>query len=204
MTSAFAFMLSAAAAQPFDVPRELVRPEVAVERLKSCGFEHVAVRDDRELQEDVLVVSGINEASERQLRCAAETSLSSIMYVEFPNSLNQRYEQLYWRMEKDKDLRNARVWLEQRGLLAKLPTYRKGKVDDLVFARQLESLCGPKAKGIFIRDRGIITMKLGAPDNPSMDDQTLVCLTNVANVSGFPVGFIGNEFYAEDKKPPRE
>jgi hypothetical protein len=187
--------LSASAAQPFDPPIAYVKPEVAAGQVKACGFAHVAVRDDRELQEDVLVVSGVTQASEKQLRCAAEVSLSSITYVEFPEPVNRNYQQFYSRMEQDKDRRDARAWLERRGLLVKLPTYVKGKTDDLEFARKLEALCGPKARGAFVRDHGIMTIKTGTIEHPALNDETVMCLMNVSSAGGFQWGFVGNEYY---------
>jgi hypothetical protein len=188
-------LLSAATPPSTDTPIAYVKPEVAAEQLKACGFAHVAVRDDRELQEDVLVVTGINQASERQLRCAAEVSLSSITYVEFPEPMNQQYWQLYSRMEQERDRRDARAWLERRGLLAKLPTYVKGKTDDLQFARRLEGLCGPKAKGAFVRDQGMMTMKTGTIEHPAFNNETFMCLMNVSSAAGLRWGFVGNEYY---------
>jgi hypothetical protein len=188
-------LLSALAAQPIDPPIVYVKPEVAVERLKACGFAQVAVRDDEELQEDALAVSGITQASEKQLRCAAEVSLSSLMYVELPEPLNQKYQQLYWRMERDKGRRDARAWLERRGLLAKLPTYVEGQTDDLVFAHKIEAICGPKAKGAFVRDHGNMTINTGTIEHPTLDDETFMCLLNVSSAAGFKLGFVGHEYY---------
>jgi hypothetical protein len=190
-----AVLLWAAPVQGFDIPRERVKPELAVERLKACGFEHVALQEDRDLQEEVLAVSAITQASEKQLRCAAGVSLSSITYVEFPEPLNKQYWQLYWRMEEDKDRIEARAWLERRGLLATLPAYVKGEMDDLRFARKAEAICGSKAKGAFIREHGIMTIKMGTIEHPTLDNETFTCLLNVSSASGFKWGFVGNEYY---------
>src|SRR6476646_7785920 len=92
-------LLLASTPQPIDPPITYVKRAVAVEQLKACGFDHVALRDDTDMQEEVLAVSGITEVSEKQLRCAVEVSLSSITYVEFPEPLSQRYWQLYFQME---------------------------------------------------------------------------------------------------------
>jgi len=190
-----ALLLWAAAVPGVGVSRLPVSREVAVERLKACGFAQVAVRDDRELQEDVLTVSHVTQASQRQLTCAAKVSLWSVTYVQFPEPLNQKYQRLYWRMAEEKDRRDARAWLQRRGLLAKLPTYAKGRTDDLTFGRKVEALCGPKAKGAFARDHGMMTIRMGTIEHPSLDDETFKCLINVSSAAGFKWGFVGNEYY---------
>lgn len=200
----FLLLLAAGATRMFDVPRELVRPEEAVRRVKACGFEKVTVKGDATLQEDVILVSGVSSASTEKLRCVAKASLDTVYYVEFPGQLNDAYWRIYQRVSDDAGRREARAWLERRGLLARLPTYKKGVEDDLVFARRLEELCGPNAKGVFIRDHGIISMKLGTPEKPSFDDDTFVCLSYAAGASGLPVYFIGNAYLPDDKKPSRQ
>lgn len=188
-------------AGPFGVPHELVKPEVAVERVTACGFKSVRSRFDGELQEDVVEVMNVTTASAEQLRCTARASLDSVYYVVFPASIEQTYETLYWRMSRERDKADARVWLEKRGLLARLPTYDPKHSDETAFAHALEALCGPKAAGTLQPMHGMATFKdgaLGLPDKGGispgkLDEETLWCLINASAASGYPLGFIGNE-----------
>lgn len=50
------------------LPPAAASPEVAAERVKACGFDHVTVNDDRELQEDVVEVTGVSTVPEAKMR----------------------------------------------------------------------------------------------------------------------------------------
>jgi hypothetical protein len=204
MISAFALLFAAAVAPLLDPPPAPVMPDVAAERVRACGFKNVAVKRDPTLQEDVLVVSGVTQASDEQLRCSAKASLSSDYFVQFPESVNASYEPIYVTMRKERDRADARSWLDHRGMLSRLPQYDRGKTDDLQFAHQLESLCGPKAAGAFVQQGQFVTLKMGTLEHPALDDDTLWCLINAASASDFPLGFVGNEYHAGEEKPSRE
>jgi hypothetical protein len=178
-----------------DLSKLIAKPEIVVARVKACGFSNVTVGPDRVLQDDVIEVSGVATASEQQMRCVAEASISSIYYVQFPEPLNQRYQHTYWRLAEEQDRRDARAWFEARRLLTKVPEYEAGKTDDLRFARKLEALCGPKASGSFVREHGHVTLKMGTFDHPAIDEATFTCLTRASAASGFPMGLVGNEYY---------
>src|SRR5690348_14772663 len=111
-----------AAPSAIDVPKELVKPEVAAAQVAACDFKQVRPKFDSELQEDVVEVLDVT-ASPEQLRCAARASLGTYYYVVFPAPLQQAYDALYWPMSREKDKADARAWLEKRGLLARLPIY---------------------------------------------------------------------------------
>jgi hypothetical protein len=189
--------LSGAAAQSAVTPPKIASPEVAAKRVKACGFEHVRVKNDPELQEDVVEVSALSDAPQSKLHCVAQVSLDTITYVEFPKPVNDAYQRLYIEMERDHGQQEARGWLQQRGLLSKLPTYQKGRDDDLQFAREIENVCGPKAKGVFVRLDGHVTLNFGSPEKPTVDKDTAECLFNAMWASGMPFGFVGNEYYEE-------
>jgi hypothetical protein len=82
-------------------------------------------------------------------------------------------------------------------LLDKVPIYHKGKSDILSVARQVEDVCGPKARGLLVPSAAGMTMKLGPPERPGIDDATFECLLNAISASGMPFGFVGNEIYQE-------
>ena len=194
--------LSGAAAQASALPAP-VPPEVAAERVRACGFDQVSVKDDDELQEEVVEVSGASAVPESKMRCAVQLSLDTDRYVIFPEPANTTYWRLYPEMEEKSPRAaaagawmqdNAREWLRQRGLLAKVPKYEKGKSDNLRFARRLENVCGPKAKGMFRSFHGHVDLWPGPPGKPPVDFPTVECLISAAAVSGMPLGFVGNEY----------
>lgn len=201
MVGFLSILFLASAPDAFQIPHARVRPEVAIRQVKACGFRDVTAKEDQELQEEVLLVSGVTTASTQQLRCVAKASLRTVYFVEFPRSLYAAYQRVFDQLGDEQAKFDARVWLSRQGLLHKLPVYRQGKVDDLLFARKLESLCGPKATGVFVRKSGMVTMDLGTPEKPTIDSGTFVCLTYAANAAGFPLGFVGNEYY---QRPSRE
>lgn len=174
-------------------PIELVTPDVAASRVAACGFSTVRPRFDDLLQEDVIEVAGVISASDEQLRCAALASLSSHYYVVFPDTVERTYQPLYWRLAREQGKADARAWLEKRGLLSRLPMFDPQRSDENAFARALETLCGPKAAGTLQPMKGMATFKSDALASGRLDDETLWCLTNAAEASGYPLGFIGNE-----------
>lgn len=192
-------LAGAAPANTFDVPIELVKPDVAAARVAACGFRTVRPKFDDTLQEDVIEVLDVTSASEDQLRCVAFASLGSHYYVVFPQPVEQAYQSLYWRLARERGKADAKAWLEKRGLLSRLPIYEPTRSDDAAFARTLEALCGPKAAGILLPMHGMATFKENVLSSRKLDDETLWCLVNAAEVSGYPLGFIGNEAYRQDR-----
>jgi hypothetical protein len=187
-----ALLLLDAAAQAANLPDEEFNPEAAVRRVRACGFAHVEMKVDDVLQEGVVVVSSLPEASDEQLRCAADASLATFTFVEFPQPLDERYQLLYVRVAQERYEARARAWLDRRGILAKLPVYVEGKSDRHAVERKIEELCGPKAKGQLTEG------KLFADDDPdalSIDEETFQCVFNAAEVSGLRMRFVGNEYY---------
>src|SRR5579884_2115867 len=91
--------LSGAAAQANALPAP-VPAEVAAERVRACGFDHVTVKDDDELQEEVVEVSGVSAVPEAKMRCAVQVSLDTDRYVIFPEPANEAYWSLYSQMEE--------------------------------------------------------------------------------------------------------
>ncbi len=188
---------------PFDARVELVKPQTAAQRVAACGFKSVRSRFDGELQEDVVEVMNVASASTKQLRCAAVASLDTHYYVIFPAPVYQTYETLYWRQSRERDKADARAWLDKRDLLSRLPTYDPKRSDETAFAHTLEALCGPKAAGTLKPMHGMATFEDGALGTIAkdgftkgkLDEETMWCLVNAAAASGYPLGFIGNEYY---------
>lgn len=182
-----------------DFPTTIVKPEVAAERVASCGIGTPKPTFNQTLQEDVIEISGIESASDGQLRCVASASLETYYYVVLPAALNEKYQAIYWAISKERDLANARRWLEERGLSAKLPTYDPNNSDEMTFVRKLEAMCGAKAEGAIKPLKGFGTFSEGVLSSGRLDKHTWWCLINGAAVSGYPFGFIGNEQYSTDR-----
>ena len=192
-----------ASSGPFDTPIVLIKPEAAVARVTECGFKSVRSKFDHELEEDVVEVTNVASASDEQLRCAAVASLDTDYYVIFPAPVHQSYETLYRRMSRERDKANARAWLDKRGLLLRLPIYDPKRSDEAAFAHTLEGLCGPRAAGTLqpahgmatFKDEALGTFEKGGFTQGKLDEETMWCLINAAAASGYPLGFIGNDYY---------
>lgn len=194
----FAALALMAAASPSTLAHgaDRVQPGVAAQEVGRCGFPHVALSYDGLVGEYIVMVPEIQDAPDAQLRCAAQVSLKTDYYISFRNPLNRRYEELYWTVAEGEGRARANEWLAKRGLLKKLPTYDRAKTDKLAFARKLEDLCGPRAKGAFALDQGTLTLKAGSAGRPRLDAETADCLMNAQWASGLPTGFAGTPYYA--------
>jgi hypothetical protein len=191
---AASLLLSAGApAQPVSPALGRVWPGSAAQRVRACGFRNVALWYDRNLDEYAVVVSGSDQASDQQLSCAAKASLDTDYSVDLPGPLTERYERLYWPMAEDAARRHAREWLAARGLLARLPRYDKGRTEALAYARKLERMCGPRARGALRMDEGYVTVTTGPGAGRELDGATFDCLSNALWASGLPTGLVGSD-----------
>ncbi|KAA9011058.1 hypothetical protein F4U94_21655 [Sphingobium limneticum] len=183
----------------FDTPPVLVKPEVAAAKVAECGFKKVHSKFDDTLQEEVVEVLDVAPISDSQLKCAARASLATSYYVTFISPVEQAYQSVYWGLSREQAKIDARVWLDKRGLLSSLPAYDANSTDEVSFARSLEKLCGPKAAGTLQPLNGMATFKSEILASGVLDEETLWCLTNAAEVSGYPLGFMGNETNRQDR-----
>lgn len=185
MLALSALLLSAAGPQSGEAALGRVWPGLAAQRVRACGLPNVTLAYQRDLDAYVVVVSGAQTVSDDRLRCAAKVSLETDYTIIFPATLSQRYDQIYWPMADDAGRRQARAWLAKRGL--KLPSYTKG-TGQLAYARKLERMCGPRAKGAFVIEDGFVTLRSGADGNSHIDPATFDCLANALWASGLPIG----------------
>ncbi len=179
------FLLSAAAPSAGEAALGRVWPGLAAERVRACGLSNVTLAYERKLDAYVVVVSGAQTVSDDQLSCAAKVSLDTDYTIIFPISFSQRYDKIYWPIAEEAGRHQARAWLAKRGL--KLPPHIKG-ADQLTYARKLERMCGTRAKGAFVIEDGLVTLRSGSEGNLQIDPATFDCLANALWASGLPTG----------------
>lgn len=183
---------------PFE-KMERITPGMAVERATKCGLGPVTIRNDKELQSDILSVPDAVSATEKQLSCLDDATGFGI-FVELPAGVQPRFDAL--REARASRLMRAKAseWLSRRGLLARVPKYVRGTTDEAVFTREVEQLCGSETEGAFQSQYGRHVLspewitKFGMPPRDK-DVQAMSCLINVTTVAGFKLGFVGNEAY---------
>lgn len=175
-------------------PTHPVAPD-AVARVKECGFASAQLQFNEVFNEDIVLVTGVSDATEAQLKCVAEASLATNFFVQFPAAVDAKYQPLYWTMNREQGRLAAKAWLQERGLLSQLPSYDPKLTDEATFVRRLESLCGPKASGMLRPHGGMAVITPDAVASGVAGDELLWCLTNVAAASGYGIGYVGNEAY---------
>jgi hypothetical protein len=192
-------LLLALAAPATTVPAfEYITAQEAVRRVSECGLGPVTTHYDPDLEENVLVASSAQSATDGQLACAYKV-VGFYYTLELPPNVQPRFEALREAGAEALLKAHAHDWLSARGLLNRVPKYQQGVADDGTFTRQVETLCGPRAKGAFQSKYGFHAVnpdwairELGRRD---LGDDVLSCLMNVSTEAGFDVTFIGNEYY---------
>jgi len=179
-------------------PFERITAQEAAKRVTQCGLGPVTTRYDAELQEDILTAADAKSATDEQLACADKSV--GFYTLELPSKIQPRYDAIRETRLSGVFRAEARAWLAARKLIDKVPKYHDGVTDDVTFTRQIEGLCGPRAKGAFQSTFGFHALSpdwvksLGMP--PKQDEQdAMSCLLNATAVAGYKVGFIGNEYY---------
>lgn len=176
-----------------------ITPGMVVERAEKCGLGPATIRYERELQSDVLSLPKAASATDGQLNCLDKATGFGI-FVELPAGLQPRFGAIREARASAKMRAEAREWLSKRGLSERVPKYVSGTTDDTAFTQEVEHLCGPQTKGAFQSNYGPHLLSpdwiinLGLPPK-SQDVEAMSCLFNVMTVSGFRVGFIGNEAF---------
>jgi hypothetical protein len=192
-------LLLMAAPDPGALGFDRITAQEAAKRFSQCGLGPVTIRlnDPDRGGEDILVATGVKSATDEQLRCADKAV--SYYTLELPPEIERHFEALREQRLAPVFQAQARSWLSARGLLNRLPRYQEGVTDDGAFTRQVESLCGPHAKGAFQSSFGFhvlspewVKRELGPPKR---GDEVLPCLINATTAAGFEFGFIGNEYY---------
>lgn len=192
--------LSLVAAASFSGSEEPSHSEMA-KRVEACGFAQVSASTSDELQSDVLQVEDVS-APDESLACAARAVDGTGYLIFFKGDLYGRFhkqQEQIWRPRFEKE---ARQWLAARGFPDKVPDFATSGLDDVAFARMLESRCGPKAKGALSSSYGPHSLSPHAFATGVANEKTveaLGCLMYSAGLARFEIGFIGNEVASSDK-----
>jgi hypothetical protein len=189
--------------QAFVIPgiyAERLSAEEAAERASKCELGLVTVKYDAELQSQTLVPAAAGSASDEQLTCINKASSS--YSVELPPPEQIRFDAIRLKRFDVAFEKYAREWLAARGILDRVPKYEQGITNDAAFAREIEKLCGPRARGAFHSRFGPHTLSpdwLGREVRKGDVEDVMGCLMSVSRVAGFDYGFIGNEAASEAK-----
>jgi hypothetical protein len=182
---------------------ERIKPQEAAKRVSQCGLGPVTTRYDPDLQEDILIASSAQSATDDQLACAHKV-VGSHYTLELPPNVQRRFDAIRGAAAHVRARAQAHEWLSARGLLNRVPKYQAGVTEDGAFTRQIEALCGPQAKGAFQSKYGFHALspdwarQLGIPPK-SKSMETLSCLISATALAGFTFGLIGNEAIARPK-----
>lgn len=198
MVPIFILWSAASADHPMD-NLGFTSPEIASRNIVQCGAEGVEIRYDEDFDElegftksPILVVRG---ATEEQLPCI--NTAAGFYDVELPPELQKGFDAIRLAQYMAVFRERAAASLAGRGLLNKVPKFRAGKSDAVEFARQLEAICGPAAKGALQSSYGphIISpewvSRIALPPRPE-DDEAISCLMEAAFIADFELGLIGN------------
>jgi hypothetical protein len=190
-------LLSLAAPEALNAPAASLSPQEAAERVSQCGLGAVSTKYDPDLHEDVLIANDAQPVTNEQLACAFGV-VDFYYTLQLPANVQPRFDAMLEAKATIRAKSEASSWLAARNLLDRVPAYQKGLTNEATFTRDIENLCGPKAKGAFQSKYGFHAlspdwfMRLGMPPKPEASE-ALTCLMRVAAFTGFKVGFIGNE-----------
>jgi hypothetical protein len=169
-------------------------------RARSCGLNHIAISHDELEQNDYLIVSD-EEISPDQLMCLATAFDATNLNVIVPEAHIEAFYRFANELAAPRNRRIAREQLAEMGY-SEPPTYDPATMTDAEYAKQLEQFCGPEAEGALGSTWGPRTLSPGFVTLEDLSDEAKLkaqyCLFVAGAVSGFNIGFIGNERVAED------
>ena len=194
------FLLGSLAISSASPAVQRITPQEAARRVSQCGLGPVTTHYERDLQEDVLVASSAQSATDDQLACAYKV-VGFYYTLDLPPNVQPRFDAMRGATAEVWTKAQARDWLSTRGLLRLLPKINRGVTDDGAFTREIEVMCGRQARGAFQSKYGFHALnpdwvrQLGLPPKRK-GMETLSCLMNATTVAGFKFGIIGNEAFA--------
>jgi hypothetical protein len=182
---------------------ERITPAVAAERASKCGLGPATIEYVDELQSRILTVADATSATESQLICL-ERAVGRAVQVKLPPTVQPRFDAIQDAHESALTREEDRKWLSARGLIDRVPKYNPGTTDERVFTREVETLCGHRARGAFQSQFGFDAISPGWVKrfqiSPKPEDvEALKCLMSMTSVAGFKVNFVGDEAHAPTK-----
>lgn len=194
MAAALALALAQAtvSAQPAYEP---ISYDEAARRLAECGFSNVEITYDDEIQSDIASISDTS-MSDEQLDCLALALDQTGYWADIPVKYRPRYDEALRALSVPRMRERARVWFEERGMLAEVQAIPAEALGDEALGEAVETLCGASAQGALTTRYGLLTLD---PDwmSPVLQEEgsieALECLMTALGFFGREFGFIGNE-----------
>ena len=138
----------------------------------------------------------------RKYACLARVSAETGQFLFF---LDETATPRFWQAREEADRNTARTWIEQRGLLAKLPAFDPKKEHLAEYARALETFCGIEP-GTVLDAASPTHLTFGDLMKRQPGEAQFMCLIHAVTASnlrerGVFFGFIGNEIASEPNSP---
>jgi hypothetical protein len=198
--------LIAAALAGIAIPHHRPPHDVVRSRIAACGVADSRIRFvyDTDLQEDVAWIGRGPKLSYAEFNCLARVSLSNAYYLQFDDPRSEAaYRPPYQRAETVFAREFERKWLQDHGLLAKLPHFRPAKESVMAFAARLERYCGVVPGSMLTELRpNFLTLRREWVERTlssgRSSERSFGCVMHGAGLSGLEehgvqFGFIGNE-----------
>lgn len=172
-------------AQSGDAP-EGVSSREAAESSSACGLGPVSTRYDENILTDVLVGKPQGAPTDKELACVDEAA--GYYNVELPQSVQKRFDRIREKRLDRQLTADALNELSANNLADHVPRYQKGVTKDADFARQVEGLCGPGAKGAINTEGTAPTLSDDWVERmlqpPALGQPEFACVLNVSRAAG--------------------
>jgi hypothetical protein len=160
---------------------------------------------------DLYITIGARKLADRQISCLmASEHVAPYPILRFTD---RDVSRRYYELGEIENRKEARRWLEQRGILAKLPLFDPAVENVSGYTAKLERFCRLKpGSALKLIRPGLLTVKdewvkaqFGARPQPDENDK-FTCLIKSLSASnlkehGVEFGFIGHEAYPPTKSP---
>lgn len=175
----------------------------ALRRARLCGASDLAFEFD-ELEQNTYLTVADPALSRDQLSCLAQAFDATNVNVLVPEQYRPAFFELAKALAEPRTRAFAVRELAKMGL-GQPPVFDPSTTADEDFARVLENFCGPEATGALGSTWGPRTL---SPGFMTIDDignegksRANWCLFLAGTLSGFEIGFIGNERLAAEPAP---
>lgn len=187
----------------------LMSPDEARRIVLDCGLpeQSVSVSYEQDMREDVIwIASGKTSLPEPMLVCMARASLRTTYYIYFRDEQeHRRYSAVYERISRKMEVAEAREWLRQRNLLARIPLLRRSKpLAD--YAKAVEAFCGVRPGSLLLAQSddlmtfapgGLGHITAAGVEGAAATTEQFNCVMRVTSAAdlrskGIFFGFVGN------------